>query len=285
MQSSFSMTNEIMYWHIHALLGVFTLFLIIDFLKEQNYLFKTIGIYFLSFIVIVAFIQSIFWDNFGAKLGLWVFNPKKSVELAVFGNLLPVEEVLWIIHHSFMAILFQMKIFAIIPRNELKPLHYSNRIIWMVNILLVLMTIYGFYTVIVSNQINLKISSLLSLFFAPLFMFQWFFGHRFLRQNHKRVLLGVAIPSIYTTILDALAQHHCIWSFPLKHTHNINVFGINFDVFLIYTCTTFACTLGYAIIQSVMETMIFESKNNNSAINVSVYNILSRILIRKPNGI
>ena len=42
------MTNEIMYWHIHALLGVFTLFLIIDFLKEQNNLFKKIGIYFVS---------------------------------------------------------------------------------------------------------------------------------------------------------------------------------------------------------------------------------------------
>ncbi len=116
-------------------------------------------------------------------------------------------------------------------------------------------------------------------------MFQWFFGHPFLRQNWIRVLLGGAIPGLYTAILDAFAQHHSIWSFPLKYTFQIDIFGMNFDVLLIYISATFACTLGCAIILSATEIIILESKNNKSSASLSIYDVIFTILRRKGNEI
>ena len=42
-----------------------------------------------------------------------------------------------------------MKIFEIIPRNKSKPLHYSSQKFWIVHAGLLLVTIYGFYALII----------------------------------------------------------------------------------------------------------------------------------------
>ena len=193
--------------------------------------------------------------------------------------------MLWITHHSFMAVLFQMKIFDIIPRNKSKPLHYSSRTILIVQACLLLITLYGFYAFIISNQLEVKITGLVSLFFGPIFMIQWFFGHPLLRQNWKRIMLGGAIPSIYTVILDSFAQNQSIWNFPLKYRFKIDIFGINFDLILIYIAATFAVTLACAILLSAAEIIIFESKNKQLSVNIGIYDIIFKILRMKGNEI
>ncbi|MEB3163012.1 MAG: hypothetical protein VKK80_07275 [Prochlorothrix sp.] len=251
------MLNTVRYWHIHLLLACFSIFLISAlFHKRKRLLALQTELAFAGIIVAAAFVQSLLWDNWGTHLGFWVFNPDKTSALDLLGNHLPLEEVLWIVHHALIAIFCQALVFDLLPSRSATPTprHYPPIVIVGVYLLLGLISLYGVYAILLSHHSHLQISGLVALFFGPVFILQWFLGYPFLRPHHLPLSLGTLIPSLYTFAADSLAQSLGIWRFSPNYTLQFQFFGLQPDVFSIYFATTLACTLTYTIVRAILDT-------------------------------
>merc|ERR1712018_528681 len=100
------------------LLSIPTLLLIVSKpLANQPQIVRTAAKAYFCFILVIAVIFSLWWDNYGNQLGLWVFNDAKCTEFNVGPNHLPLEEVFWLFHHVILAALCQMKMFDLFGPN------------------------------------------------------------------------------------------------------------------------------------------------------------------------
>ena len=206
------------------------------------------------------------WDNVGAQLGVWEFNPAKCTDVTILGSLnqLPMEEICWLFHHVLMASLFQLKCFEIFPREEARPLPPLVRNVGVV--ILTSLTAFGWWALVAMETTGVKCIGVVFAFFSPLWLMHWCLGERFVRSNLVRSAVGWLVPGTYTVFTDALGQQQGVWRFAEHFMTGYTISGIQLDVALIYVGSTLAATgSGVVVLAATEELLAIRTKKNSKS--------------------
>lgn len=255
------------YSHLHLLLAVPTIIVLglggTPPLHTAPPLMRRAGAFFLCFILCIAFVQASVWDNLGSQIGIWRFNPAKvtAVDLSRFGvaTELPLEEILWLVHHVVMAALCQMRCF-----DWLRP---SPEALWTpprglqlcACAALVAAFASGVWALCVSPDPGVKCLGLVASFFIPVLALLWLLGAPFWRRHARRFLAGWLVPSLTTICIDCLGQQQGVWRFPPDYLSGLNIGAyLKLDIALVYGVSTLAVTGTGAILLAAAEDLTAE---------------------------
>ena len=200
---------------------------------------KTAARWFLLFLITIALVQGAVWDNYGASLGIWLFDQENMLGRFEFSHI-PIEEYLWILNDTILTYVFTLRLWTefggVASSEKNKEMHYLGLA------LLSFGTIFGIYLLLQSDKSFFFLGISLG-FFCPFIMWQWGHSSHVYLSNYKIWLASWIVPGVWTYLADCVAVNQGIWVFDYKRfTSGVWVFKfVQVEVFLIYVIACVVC--------------------------------------------
>lgn len=204
--------------------------------------------WFLLFLITIALIQGAIWDNYGASLGIWLFDQENMLGRFEFSHI-PIEEYLWILNDTVLTYVFTLRLWtefggvaasssslSIETRKNKNEKHYVGLVI------LGLGTLYGVYLLLQPDKSFFFLGISLG-FFCPFIMWQWSHSSHVFLSNFGIWLASWGVPGVWTYLADCVAVNQGIWVFDYKRfTSGVWVLKfVQVEVFLIYVIACIVC--------------------------------------------
>ena len=180
--------------------------------------------------IVVAVVYTTPWDNAIVAMGVWTYDPAR-----VWGVLLgvvPLEEYLFFVLQS---VLTAQVLVGLAPHLRAQA-RSAPPAPWRPGTLGAAVP----FALIVPGAASLGHLTYLAFelgWALPVIALQWMLGHEVLRARWRLLLAGVALPSTYLTLADALAIHEGIWTLCPTLTLGVAPLGIPFEEALFFTLT------------------------------------------------
>jgi len=195
---------------------------------------------FMLFLITIALLQGAAWDNYGASLGIWVFDQQNMLGFHLPGLPIPGEEYMWILTDTLLSYAFTLRLWTEFrgKPNEVSPLaRYAGFAVLFVNALIGVLLLTSFPSEYAFLGISLA-------FFCPFIAWQWSHSSHVFLGHWKIWLASWLVPGLWTYLADCVAVNQGIWVFDYdKFTSGIWIGGmIQPEVLLIYVIACAVCS-------------------------------------------
>jgi lycopene beta-cyclase len=208
-----------------------TIIFLKNYSKSKKLFFS--GLFFLS---LLALTYSTPWDNYLVKIGVWDY-PAGRV-LGVIGYV-PIEEYCFFILQTALT-----GYFVFFLTRKMKVINNFKRSILtrvLGSIFFLCITLFGIYAL---QSDPTKYLGLILSWAAPVMLIQWAFGGDYLFKNFLIYITGIAIPTIYLWIADAVAIRLNIWSISEKFTTGYKLFNLPIEEAIFFLSTNIMVVQG-----------------------------------------
>ncbi len=191
----------------------------------------------LSIVLICLLIQGAAWSNYGAHLGLWIFDIKN---MSVVPGLVPFETYIFLICNMFLTSIItiqvrafkkdSLKTFIVPKKNDIFPM----MLMYFILTVYILMSILGWQLIHLGRE-EYILSGIILGFFGPIFIIEWVICHASFMKYPVMWLMSWILPGLYMFLVDSLAVNQGMWVYDYKFTTNIWIFDtINLEILLLY---------------------------------------------------
>ena len=176
---------------------------------------------FLPLLALIAFVYTTPWDNYLVWRGVWGYGTERVI--GVIGYV-PVEEYLFFILQPFLTGLW---LYLVLGRMPDRPAALAPERAWRVRVAGAVI-----YLVIAGAGAGLLFTTpgtymgLILFWAAPVLAGQWAYaGHR-MAEHARPALIGLAVPTLYLWVADAVAIRLGIWEISERFTLGPRPFGL-----------------------------------------------------------
>jgi len=176
------------------------------------------------------------WDNYLVKIGVW--NYPAGRVLGVIGYV-PIEEYCFFILQTALTgyfVFFLTKKFPVINNFKRSTL---TRVLGSIFFLAIIL-----FGISALKSDPTKYLGLILVWAAPVMLIQWAFGGDYLQKNFLIYITGIAIPTIYLWIADAIAIKLNIWSISEKFTTGYKLFNLPIEEAIFFLSTNIMVVQG-----------------------------------------
>jgi len=181
----------------------------------------------LIMLVVIALLQAAVWDNYGASLGIWVFDQRNMFldSNVMLGLPVPGEEYLWILNDTLFSYAFTLRLWTEFgagrPPAAVSPVARKVGFIVLISSALIGVAFLAFLP---STYAFLGISLA---FFCPFIAWQWAQSSAVFLGYWKVWLASWLVPGLWTYLADCIAVNQGIWVFDYdKFTSGIWIGGL-----------------------------------------------------------
>jgi lycopene cyclase domain-containing protein len=175
----------------------------------------------IALLAAMAVIWTTPWDNFIVSRQVWWYDPKLVVGIVI--GYVPIEEYSFFVLQTALTgvLLAGLVGWGRQPVPGLRPLPLYVRLLPLMPLLLVV----GYILASGQPRWNYLLLLLGWLAFIPLAA-QWGFGLDILLQRRRAWILGVVIPTVWLTVMDAIALSAGTWTINPAQTVGVYLLGI-----------------------------------------------------------
>ncbi len=188
-------------------------------LGRENQLFMGLG-----FLCLIAFVYTTPWDNYLVYRGVWGYEPHRV--LAVIGYV-PIEEYAFFILQTLITGFFLWNLRVRFnwkgsPRLPLSPF-------WVKALGVGFYLALALWGLWVWGDQPWTYMSLILVWAYPVLAFQWAYGGDQLLKDWPYFLVGVAVPTLYFGVADAIAIYLGVWEISALYTTGWMIGNLPFE--------------------------------------------------------
>ncbi len=195
------------------------------------------GRYAIPTICLIAFSYTTPWDNYLVAREVWWYGPERV--LATIGYV-PVEEYAFFILQPILTGLFLYQYIARwtpVRRSTSLKAQYIGAAVWIV------LSAIAAWLVFSGWDPGLYMGLIL-VWASPVLAGMWLYAGRLIWALRGPVAVGVAIPTLYLWVTDAIAIHQGIWEISSAYTVGLRPFGLPVEEALFFLVTNILCVKG-----------------------------------------
>jgi len=195
------------------------------------------GRYAIPIICLIAFSYTTPWDNYLVAREVWWYGPERV--LATIGYV-PVEEYAFFILQPILTGLFLYQYIARwtpVRRSTSLKAQYIGAAVWVV------LSAIAAWLVFSGWDPGLYMGLIL-VWACPVLAGMWLYAGRLIWALRGPVAVGVAIPTLYLWVADAIAIHQGIWEISSAYTVGLRPFGLPVEEALFFLVTNILCVKG-----------------------------------------
>lgn len=186
-------------------------------------------------VVLLAVIYTTPWDSELIRRGVWGYGPERVMGTI---GLIPIEEYLFFILQPLLAGLWFYR-FAPAPTDDPPPAATGLR--WGGTAVYLALALWGW--MLLRREEGTYLGMILA-WAAPVLAAQWALIAGRIAAAPRAFLLGVAVPTVYLWIADAVAIHLGIWRISETQTLGINFGSLPLEEATFFLVTTLMCVQG-----------------------------------------
>ncbi|CAN5794212.1 lycopene cyclase domain-containing protein [soil metagenome] len=186
---------------------------------------------FLPLLAILAFIYTTPWDNYLVWRGVWGYGPERVI--AIIGYV-PVEEYLFFILQPLLTGLWLYLMLGSAKKAPQDVSGTATRI--RISGALMYLALAAAGAVMLTTERGTYLGLILA-WACPVLAAQWAYaGHRVVERLRASVL-GVAVPTLYLWVADAVAIRLGIWDITPRFTFGLRPFGLPIEEAVFFLVT------------------------------------------------
>lgn len=176
----------------------------------------------------IALIYTTPWDNYLVWRGVWQYGPERV--LGTIGYV-PIEEYLFFALQPFLTGLW---LFEQLRRSEPLPAPVSPAFRWSPVVVWLALAAAGVALLFTERG---TYAGLILAWAAPVVAAQWALGADAIRARLRPYLVGIAVPTVYLWIADAIAIRLGIWDISNQYSFGIDPLGLPVEEALFFLIT------------------------------------------------
>ena len=188
----------------------------------------------------IAFVYTTPWDNYLVYRDVWGYGPDRV--LGTIGYV-PYEEYAFFLLQPILGGLF---LYRLLARSPLPPSQTPSRRAWGIGIgVYVALALLGAGLLLAGWSRGLYLGLILA-WAGPVLLGMWIYAGRFVWRLRRIFLIGVAVPTLYLWIADALAIRMGIWYISDRYSLGIDPLGLPIEE------ATFFLVTNLLVVQGVL---------------------------------
>jgi len=200
-----------------------------------------------ALLVTLAVVYTTPWDNFLIAQGVWGYGPGRI--LARIGYA-PVSEYAFFGAQTVLTALWLSHLRADPPdeRDQGRQTRTRERLLGVG--LAVAVGLLGAWWL--QHDATFYLGAILA-WAAPVLVLQWAVGAPALLDRRRTVLLGVAVPTLYLSVIDRIAIHQGVWELSPTYTTGVTVAGLPVEEALFFLVTNVFVVQGLVLARWVRD--------------------------------
>lgn len=194
---------------------------------------------FIPLLALIAFIYTTPWDNYLVWRGVWGYGPERVIGTIGY---VPLEEYAFFVLQPFLTGLWFYHVLARVGPEREGAASRARRPAGTLAYLAV--AAVGFALLGTTSGLY---AGLILAWAAPVLAAQWSLAAREIRIRPRAVALGIAVPTLYLWVADAVAIALGIWSISERYTIGVAVAGLPFEEALFFLVTNILIVQGLVL--------------------------------------
>lgn len=186
-------------------------------------------------VILVAVIYTTPWDSELIRRGVWGYGPERVIGTI---GLIPIEEYMFFILQPLLAGLWFYR-FAPVPSTDPPPAATGLR--WGGAAVYLALALWGW--MLLRREEGTYMGMILA-WAAPVLAAQWALIAGRIAAAPRAFLVGIAVPTLYLWIADAIAIHLGIWRISETQTLGIKFGSLPLEEATFFLATTLMCVQG-----------------------------------------
>ena len=195
---------------------------------------------FLLLLALIAFLYATPWDNYLVWRGAWTYDPDRVAGVVGY---VPIEEYLFFILQPLLTGCWFYHLMGREGQAHVKQAApgFGNHVRIAGALSYVVAAVAGAFCLTRPEGTYL---GLILVWAAPILAAQWAYsGHRILTYR-RSALLGVAVPTLYLCVADAIAIRAGIWRISDAHSFGLELFGLPIEEAVFFLVTNIMVVQG-----------------------------------------